>query len=78
MAVKLLQPDPGPVLVHKLGQEFQVAQDFEPFGEIQLQKLFNRGRQESSTPAFAVQMAHRTTHTASGCVKEQVDVRVDL
>ena len=77
-AAKFLQPDLAPVLAHGSREEFEVAQDFEPFVQVEFDVLLDRTAQEASTPASSPSMGYWTAYGASGTEKEQVDMWVYL
>lgn len=52
-AAEFLEPDLAPVLAHWAGEEFELAQDPEPFVEVEFDVLFDGGTEEPSAPASA-------------------------
>ena len=63
-AAELLQPDLRPVLAQRPWQQLEVAQDFQPFVEIEFEVLLGRGTEEAASPATAFPMGDGTAHGA--------------
>lgn len=77
-AAETLEPDFGPVLAQGAGEEFEVAEDFEPFVEVEFYVLFRGGAEEAASPAAAFAVGYRSSDGAAGGEEEEVYVWVYL
>lgn len=56
LSMEALEPDEGPVLGEKVGDELEVTTDTEPLGQLKFQQMLDGGEEESASPSAAGQM----------------------
>ena len=77
-AVEFLEPDLAPVLAQGPREKFQMAEDAEPFVQVEFDVLLDCGPEETAAPTPTFAVGDRAADRAAGTEEEEIDMGVDL